>query len=555
MSASVEERLNNLRAVTDTTLNRLDVEDLLVEILDRLRGILDADTGAILLREPGADHLVARAACGLEEEVRQAVHVPVGSGFAGTVAATRRPVALDRVDEDTVTNRILWEKGIRAMLGVPLVAGDEVIGVMHVGRLRPEPFSTHDIGLLELAAQRVTAALNARQLAVEAAAATMLERGLLPPRLPWLPDVRLAARYAPAFKRSIGGDWYDTFTLPNGELWIVVGDVAGHGLSAAVVMGRVKSALRAYALIGDGPAHVLELTDRKVQHFEIGMMVTVVCAVSRSPYTSFEICSAGHPPAVLAPPDGESRLLRVRPGPPLGVSPDVKRTGERVDVPAGSVLVFYTDGLVERRGQDIEAGLERLRAFVRAGDPEAVCRDVMHHLVGEEETPDDIALLALRTTGSTVSARGERAEVLGEVHLQPGVGSVAEARAFVTAVAEGAADTEATVLRLLVSELATNCVVHARTPFTVRVVRTYDELIVEVTDGADTQVRLDRPWPSDLSGRGIYLVEQLAKDWGVRPLAGRSGKTVWFAVPAPPGGDKRAGRQADKQADEEMEEA
>lgn len=541
---SVEARLNNLRAVTDTTLNRLDVEDLLVEILDRLRGILDADTGAILLREPGTDQLVARAACGLEVEVRQAVHVPVGTGFAGTIAAGRHPVVLDRVDDTTVSNRILWETGIQTMLGVPLLAGDEVVGVMHVGRLRPEPFTTHDVALLELAAERVTAALNTRQLAVEAAAATMLERGLLPPRLPWLPDVRFAARYAPAFNRNIGGDWYDTFTLPSGELWVVVGDVAGHGLSAAVVMGRVKSALRAYALLGEGPARVLELTDRKVQHFEIGMMVTVVCAVSRAPYTSFEIASAGHPPAVLAPPGGPSRLVRVKPGPPLGVVPEVRRTSERVNVPPGSVLVFYTDGLVERRGQDMEAGLERLRDFVRAGDPEGVCRDVMHRLVGEDETPDDIALLVLQTTGSTMSVRGERAEVLGEVHLQPVVGSVAEARRFVLATADRFAADSTNAVRLLVSELATNCVVHARTAFTIRVLHTDEDVIVEVTDAADAQVRLGQPWPTDFSGRGIYLVERLAKDWGVRPLSGRPGKTVWFAVPVAPDTAVREEEQA-----------
>jgi anti-sigma regulatory factor (Ser/Thr protein kinase) len=532
--ASVEDRLSNLRAVTDTTLNRLDVEDMLVEILDRLRGILDADTAAVLLREPDTDYLVARAACGLEEEVRQAVHIRIGSGFAGTVAATRKPVSLDRIDQTSVSNSILWEKGVQAMLGVPLFAGDEVIGVLHVGRLRPDRFTDFDTNLLELAAERVTAALQARRLAVEAAAARMLERGLLPSRLPWLPDVRFASRYAPAHNRTIGGDWYDIFTLPSGELWLVVGDVAGHGLDAAVVMGRVKSALRAYALVGDGPARVLELTDRKVQHFEIGMMVTVICAVTRAPYTHFEIASAGHPPALLAPPDETARLLRVKPGPPLGVVSEVKRRSESFTAPPGSVLLFYTDGLIERRDRNLDEGLERLRGFVRAQDPEAVCRDVMHGLVGDEDTPDDIALLAMQTSGTSTSARGDHAEILGEVDLLPDVSAVAEARRFVLAAAErtGDIDIPRNTLRLLVSELATNCVVHARTPFTIRVLCSGEDLLVELTDAAEGQVQLGLPWPTDLSGRGVFLVEQLAKEWGVRPLSGRPGKTVWFAVPA-----------------------
>ena len=537
---SVEERLGDLRAVTDATLNRLDIEDLLVEILDRLRSILDADTGAVLLREPGTDYLVARAARGLEEEVRQGVHVPIGAGFAGTVAATRRPVLLDRVDATTVANPILWEKGIQAMLGVPLLAGEDVVGVMHVGRLQPRPFTEHDTDLLELAAERVTTALQGRQLAVEAAAATMLERGLLPPRLPVLPDLRMAARYAPAYNRTIGGDWYDTFTLPTGELWLVVGDVAGHGLGAAVVMGRVKSALRAYALLGDGPARVLELTDRKVQHFEIGMMVTVVCAVSRAPYTTFEIASAGHPPGVLARPDGSSSLLRVRPGPPLGVVADASRSSERVDVPSGSVLVFYTDGLVERRGQTLDAGMERLRSFVRAGDAEDVCRDVMHHLVGDEDTPDDIAVLAVQTLPTHGTGR-RHVDVLGEIELQPVVTSVAEARRFVTTATDALAGLQQHTVRLLVSELVTNCVVHAGTPFTVRILRAAKDLVVEVTDGGPGQVRLGEPAPTDYSGRGVFLVDRLASRWGVRSIPGGSGKTVWFSVPAAAPGARGGG--------------
>jgi serine phosphatase RsbU (regulator of sigma subunit) len=176
----------------------------------------------------------------------------------------------------------------------------------------------------------------------------------------------------------------------------VVGDVAGHGLNAAVVMGRVKSALRSYALVSPDPARVLELTDRKVQHFEIGTMVTVLCAVSTPPYVQFELCCAGHLPPVLATPGGESRLVELPSGPPLGALPDVDRTAASLDLPAGGGLLLYTDGLVERRDEVIDAGLERLRAAVPAESPDAVCRIVMHQLVGARTTTDDIALLAVR---------------------------------------------------------------------------------------------------------------------------------------------------------------
>src|SRR6478609_11936797 len=152
----LQERLSNLLAVTDVRLTRLDVDDLLVEVLERLRTSLGVDTSAVLLRQHDTDdHLVARAACGLEEEVRQGVRVPVGTGFAGRIAKRKGPVVLNRVDSTTVTNPLLWEKGIRKMLGVPLLNGEDVIGVLHAGRFDDRPFTGNDAELLQVAAERV----------------------------------------------------------------------------------------------------------------------------------------------------------------------------------------------------------------------------------------------------------------------------------------------------------------------------------------------------------------------------------------------------------------
>ena len=233
-----QDELANFRAVTDSTLGRLDVEDLLIELLERVRSILDADTAAVLLLDKDSGDLVARAACGIEEEVREGVRVPVGIGFAGRIARTKQPVWLDRVDSTTVTNPILWEKGIRTMLGVPLlVADDELIGVLHVGRLHPDPFHDADAELLQVVAERLAGAIQARQLAVDRVATALLERSLLPGRLPKCPGLEFATRYLTP-EELVGGDWYDVFTVPSGELWVVAGDVAGQGLRAAVVMGQ-----------------------------------------------------------------------------------------------------------------------------------------------------------------------------------------------------------------------------------------------------------------------------------------------------------------------------
>lgn len=385
-------------AVTEVSLGRLGVEELLVELLNRVVEIVDADTAAVLLLDASGKQLVARAACGIEEEVRQGVRVPVGEGFAGAIAASKRPVVLDRVGPTTVTNPILWEKGIRVMLGVPLLSADKVIGVLHVGRLQDRPFGAADAELLGVVADRVAGAVQSLELAVERAAADLLERSLLPPTLPNCPGLEIGARYVTGEDRAVGGDWYDAFTLPSGMLWVVIGDVAGHGLVAAVVMGRVRSALRAYALEDYPPDEVLRLVDRKVHHFEVGAMVTVACAVSAPPYDQFQVAAAGHPPPILALPGRPASLVDIDVLPPLGIGSGVRCPPTPVPLPAGGVLVLYTDGLVERRGEDLDVGLARLCATVTTDSPEIVCRTVMHEMIGSRKPQDDVAMVVLRRT-------------------------------------------------------------------------------------------------------------------------------------------------------------
>jgi hypothetical protein len=393
-------RLRELEAVTDTTLAQLSVADLLVELLRRVRLILNADTAAVLLLDDARQQLVATAADGLEEEVREGVEVPMGTGFAGRIAKLRQPVFLNRVDETTVQNPILWEKGIRVMLGVPLLAGDDVLGVLHVGRLRSEPFDAHDGELLEVAAERVAGATQSRQLAVERAAASLLERSLLPDRLPSYPGLELAARYITPEDRMVGGDWYDVFASSDERIWVVTGDVAGHGLDAAVIMGRARSALRAYTLLEDAPEKVLELTDRKVQHFEVGTMVTAVCAPSVPPYETWRIATAGHPPPVIADIGTTPRLAELPIGPPLGGELGLTRSAATVVLPEASLMLLYTDGLIERRGESLAAGLDRLRSVLHPGTPELVCSRVVHALIGPQGPKDDVALLAVRRAPS-----------------------------------------------------------------------------------------------------------------------------------------------------------
>jgi serine phosphatase RsbU (regulator of sigma subunit) len=184
--------------------------------------------------------------------------------------------------------------------------------------------------------------------------------------------------------------------LPSGQLWIVVGDVAGHGMQASIVMGRVRSALRAYSLLDLPPEEVLRLVDRKVKHFEIGTIVTVACAVSDPPYDTMTLALAGHPPPVVAVPGERPALAAVRAAPPLGLGWDRRQSSTVLTVSPGTVVAFYTDGLVERRGEPIDVGLDRLCDAISPAHPQAVTADLMHQLVGTTLTYDDIALVVLR---------------------------------------------------------------------------------------------------------------------------------------------------------------
>lgn len=397
-----EVRLRVLEAVTDSALMELEFEKLLDALLLRTRDIFDVDTVTVLLVDSSGEQLVARASAGLAEEVFQGVRVPVGAGFAGRVAQSREPVQIEHVDESTVVNPLLWEHGLRVLLGVPIVARGELAGVMHVGSIVPRRFTEVEIELLQLVADRIAMVAHLHRSRAEQAAATLLVDSLLPSRLPAMAGWELAARYVAGADSGVGGDWYDVFTLSGNRIGVVIGDVVGNGLPAAIVMGRLRSALRAYALEFDDPAVVLGKLDRKASHFERRTMATVAYAVIDTTAHRMDLALAGHLSPILAQAGVVASFVDVPVGPPIGYHLAITgRRGVSIEVPPGALLAFYTDGLVERRGSDIDERLERLRAAVHPGPPEAVCARVMATMVGTRRATDDIALVAVRHTAST----------------------------------------------------------------------------------------------------------------------------------------------------------
>jgi sigma-B regulation protein RsbU (phosphoserine phosphatase) len=471
---------------------------------------------------------VATAACGIEDEVRQGVRVPLGTGFAGRVAATKDAVVLNRVDPTTVANPILWEKGIKVMLGLPLLRNDRVLGVLHVGRLENRPFGEDDAELLKIVADRVAGAIQTQQLAIERATTLLLERSLEPGTLPSLPGLSFATRYVGAEGRKVGGDWFDLFTLPSGQLWIVVGDVAGHGLQAAVVMGRIRSALRAYTLLNAPPERVLDLVDRKVNHFEIGTIATVACAVFDPPYDTMTVALAGHPPPVIAVPGLPASYPKIASSPPIGTHLTHQRSSTTITLPRDAVVAFYTDGLIERRGESLDVGLERLREAISPGAPDRVAHEIMRHLIGGRLPADDIALVVMHR----IPASSE-AEMQSREENEPAVFAVpydatgpAAARRFVRRFASDYTLGDIDVVEVIASELVTNAIDHGAAPVHLTLRYRDGETTIEVADGDpnidDVRHRADQAEPG---GKGLHLVASLAKRWGTRRSP--TGKTVW----------------------------
>ncbi len=388
-----------LYRLSDPALSELGLEEFLDELLVRVRDALVVDTVAILLLDSEQEELVARAAKGVEEEVEQGVRVPVGHGFAGRIAAERVAVFIADVDHADIVNPILHQKGIRSLLGVPLIVEGELIGVLHVGSLRPRTFGQEDLALLQVAASRAAPGIERAQLFSalehERRVAMVLQRNLLPKQLIDVIGIGAAARYLPA-SDEVGGDWYDTFELPGGRVGVAIGDVAGHGLGAAALMGQLRTALHTYAIAGHSPGTTLELVDRFLQAMPDHGMATAAYGVLDPASGQLTVASAGHlPPLIVG--SGDARALKLEPTAPLGTSSFGHHVEGVTRLERGEMLVLYTDGLVERVGTPIDRSIELLLDTIRGAESaEQACQLAMR-LVPLEGLRDDLAIVALQS--------------------------------------------------------------------------------------------------------------------------------------------------------------
>ncbi|QOV41263.1 SpoIIE family protein phosphatase [Streptomyces ferrugineus] len=464
---------------------------------------------------------------------------PLGS-LIEFVRATPQAVGLNRgravLETDLADASGLWAQdaervrqivdyGVHSLITAPLYARGVVLGVANFWRSqRSEPFEDDDLALAEeLVARAAVCIDNARRYTREHTTAVALQRSLLPRRLPEQNAVDIAYRYLPA-RQGMGGDWFDVIPLPGARVALVVGDVVGQGLSAAAAMGRLRTAVRTFSSLDLMPDELLARLDelavgeetREADDAIVG--ATCLYAVYDPVARRCALARAGHPPPALTLPDGTVRYLEPPAGPPLGVG-GMPFEATETEVPEGSRLVLYTDGLLEHRDRDIDVCLDTLAGTLRDADGtlEDTCGAVLDALLPEPQR-DDIALLVARTH----VLRADRMARWDVPRDPAAVGRVRNAVADQLTAWE--LDELGFVTELVLSELITNAIRYASGSIGVRLLHDR-KLICEVSDGSSTSPRLRYAATTDEGGRGLFLVAQLADRWGTRYTA--EGKVIW----------------------------
>ncbi|MER6750211.1 SpoIIE family protein phosphatase [Streptomyces fungicidicus] len=460
-----------------------------------------------------------------------------GSALAEVLRGVR-PVFTDAPAARAALPELLGEDGAsvvpdgqRAILA-PLRGRRRVIGAALFLR-RPEriPFEADD---LLVAAQLATHSALGIDKAVlygrEAYIADELQRTMLPENLPRCTGVRLASRYLPAAETArVGGDWYDAIPLPGSRVALVVGDVMGHSMTSAAIMGQLRTTAQTLAGLDLPPQEVLHHLDEQAQRLGVDRMATCLYAVYDPVSHRITIANAGHPPPILLELGGRAEVLRVPAGAPIGVG-GVDFEAVELDAPAGATLLLYTDGLVESRLRDVWTGIEQLReklaATAQLTGPdhppplEALCDEVLD-MLGPGDRDDDIALLAARFDGIAPSD-------VAYWFLEPEDAAPGRARRLARrALSRWGLEELSDSVELLVSEVVTNAVRYATRPVTLRLLRT-DVLRCEVGDDVPQLPRLRQARATDEGGRGLYLVNRLARRWGATRLS--TGKVVWFEL-------------------------
>jgi serine phosphatase RsbU (regulator of sigma subunit)/anti-sigma regulatory factor (Ser/Thr protein kinase) len=420
-----------------------------------------------------------------------------------------------------VLHPLLKDSNLVSLAAAPMAVEGRLHGVLQVGTTQRRSFAAADQGLLQLIADRAALAVqHARLYEREHGIVETLQRALLPARLPQLPGVQVAARYLPGgIGADVGGDWYDVFPLENGRIGIAIGDVAGHGLRAAALMGQLRNSLRAYAIEGHSPAAVVDRLNRLVRDLEQGWMATLLYMVLSPDDSEIRFANAGHMPA-LALEMGDARFIDFQRGPPLGVGADEEYLEVTEALQPGSTLVIFTDGLVEEPGVGPDVALAQLAKNAlngRIDDPDGLCDHLVRTQLAEGQPRDDVAFVVIHT----VPLSGQKLAL--RLPAEPKALSSVR-RALVRWLEHaGASSDEAQAIQLACHEACTNAIEHGY-----RFGEATFEVVGELRDGELTLSVVDSGgWrgAGDVDrGRGFALMEGLMDGVDVTP--GRDGTTV-----------------------------
>ncbi|MFJ7073920.1 SpoIIE family protein phosphatase [Streptomyces sp. NPDC098781] len=424
--------------------------------------------------------------------------------------------------------------GIHTTMSVPIRARGATLGVAVLTRFKnAQPFTPDDALLAEEITARAAVCIdNARRYSRERETALALQRSLLPRSLPRTAALEAASRYLPAARSGVGGDWFDVIPLSGMRVAMVVGDVVGHGIQASATMGRLRTAVRTLADIDLAPDELLTHLDDLVVRLseeagtdagpgEVG--ATCLYAVYDPVSRRCTLARAGHPSPVMVPPGGPPRGIELPAGPPLGVGGLPFESAE-VELREGTVLALYTDGLLEARDRDVDAGHALLCTALSglADSLDETCDRVLHSLLPPGGVPDDVALLLARTQGLPASR-------VATWHIPADPALVAPIRKQVLEQLDLWSLSEASfTAELVVSELVTNAIRYGSQPIRLRLIHDTATLICEVSDTSHTAPHLRRAKIFDEGGRGLLLVAQLTQRWGSRHTA--DGKTIWAEI-------------------------
>jgi PAS domain S-box-containing protein len=393
---AVIQTIGKLQQVTEAALAHLELDDLLDVLVERVGEVFGADVVRILLRDHEDEgRFTVGAAAGLDAD--PGTEVEIGSALE-EVVERRTPVTLQVLPAGTGLDSGIEAAEVSSLMAAPLVVKGKVAGVVEVAVRGARRFTLEEESLLILMADRAGLAIeHARAYERELSNVELLQRSLLPDKLPEIDGIQVAARYLPG-GGNVGGDWYDALPLEGGRVGVAMGDVVGHGIGAAALMGQLRHAMRAYALEGHSPAGVLDRLDRVVRSLEGGQMATLLYLVMEEDHETATFASAGHVPPLVISPEGEAEYLATAPNPPLGVFESPQHSEKRTKLAPGSTIVLYTDGLVEERGVSIDQGLEALRmaASQDSCHPYELCKRLVDSMLAIRPANDDIAVLALR---------------------------------------------------------------------------------------------------------------------------------------------------------------